>query len=237
MRRASIAVIAAAFTVTSTQIALAAPPPAYDWSGLYIGANAGGAWSGTDWKFYNGSTTEPLSQNSSSWIAGGQVGGLFRLSPHWVAGVEGSWSATGISDKSPSVSIADRSRTSKVTDLLLATARFGYTSGKWLTYIKGGYANANVGFDSNVTDTGLRTTTSTGRDGGWTVGGGLEYGLTRCISVGLEYDYVRIDVADRNQHVSVGYLTPETVSGAHSDGSTVWARLNLRLDSLFGGKS
>lgn len=235
MHRASIAVIAAALMVASTQIAAAAAPSVYDWSGLYVGANAGGAWSGTDWKFYNGSNTESLSQNSSSWIAGGQVGGLFHLSPHWVAGVEGAWSATGISDNSPSVVVADRTRTSKVTDLLLATGRLGYSSGKWLSYIKGGYANANVGFDSYVTNTGLRTTTSTGRDGGWVAGGGLEYGLTRCISVGLEYDYVRIDIANRNQHVSVGYLTPETVSDAHSDGSTVWARVNLRLDSLFGG--
>lgn len=234
MRRASISVIAAIVTVVSVQAAAAATPSAYDWSGLYVGANAGGAWSSADWKFYNGASTEPISQSGSSWIAGGQVGDLIHISPRWLVGIEGSWSATGLSDSSPSAIIADRTRQSKMTDLALATGRLAYSSGKWLTYVKGGYANANVDFNSYDTTTGVRTTTSSGRDGGWTAGAGLEYGLTRCISLGLEYDYTRIDIADRNQQVAVGFLTPEKVSGARSDSSIVWARVNLRLDSLFG---
>src|SRR5262245_46358260 len=55
MRRLSLTAVAAASTVAFTQIASAAdlprkspvyapPSPVYNWTGFYVGANAGGAW-------------------------------------------------------------------------------------------------------------------------------------------------------------------------------------------------
>jgi outer membrane immunogenic protein len=38
------------------------PLPAYNWTGFYVGGNVGGAWSTTDWTFFNGATLEPISQ-------------------------------------------------------------------------------------------------------------------------------------------------------------------------------
>jgi opacity protein-like surface antigen len=55
--------------------------PVNNWTGLYVGANVGGAWSTTDWTFFNGATFEPISQNASSWVAGGQIGYLYQLIP------------------------------------------------------------------------------------------------------------------------------------------------------------
>ena len=62
--------------------------PVNNWTGLYVGANVGGAWSTTDWTFFNGATFEPISQNASSWVAGGQIGYLYQFNPRWVAGLD-----------------------------------------------------------------------------------------------------------------------------------------------------
>lgn len=244
-RRFSLVLIANIAAVAFAQIASAAdlprkapayappPPPAYNWTGLYIGGNIGGAWSSTDWTFFNGANSEAFSQNASSWIGGGQIGYLYQFTPNWVAGIEVSWSGTHLDDTSLSVINADRSRQSKTTDLLLVTGRLGYAANNWLGYIKGGYANANVDFNTWVTSTGVITTTSSGREDGWTVGAGVEYGFSPYFSAGIEYNFARIGIGDRNQTVSPGFLAPETVTGANADIHTVWARLNFRFAPFF----
>ena len=240
MKKLAIAVAAVALigapTFAADMAIKAAPPapalaPAYSWTGFYVGGNVGGAWSTTDWTFFNGpgGNFEPFSQGASSWIAGGQVGYRYQSGPNWVWGVEASWSGTDLKDTSLSVLNADRSRQSKITDLLLVTGSVGYAANNWLTYVKGGYANANVDFNTFVTSTGATTTTSDGRDGGWTVGGGFEYGFTPYISAGIEYNFARINIGDRNQIVSASFSTPETVTSAHADIQTVMARLNFKL--------
>jgi len=130
------------------------------------------------------------------------------------------------------VAVADRLRESKISDLLLVTGRFGYASDNWLGYIKGGYANSKVAFKTSVASTGLKTTTSSDRDGGWIVGGGIEYAFSPYVSAGVEYNFVRINGRDRDQIVSPGFVPLETATSAHADIQTVWARLNLRFAPL-----
>jgi hypothetical protein len=61
------------------------------------------------------------------------------------------------------------------------------------------------------------------------VGGGFEYGFNLYISAGIEYDFSRINIGDRNQIVTPGFNVPETVTSAHADIQTVMARLNFKL--------
>jgi outer membrane immunogenic protein len=246
MHRIFAVPIAAVSIITPMQIASAAdirvnppppviaPLPVYNWKGFYVGSNVGGAWSTTDWTFFNGATSESISQKGSKWVAGGQIGYLYQFNPNWVAGIEASWSGTDLKETSTSVAVADRFRHSKITDLLLVTGRFGYASNNWLGYAKGGYANSRVDFNTFVASTGLTTTTSSNRDGGWIVGGGIEYAFNPYISAGIEYNFVRINIGDRNQSVTPGFVTPETVTIARADIQTVWARLNVRFASLVG---
>jgi outer membrane immunogenic protein len=237
-----MAVAAFPFTqiASAADIPVKAPPPvstllpAYNWTGLYVGGNVGGAWSTTDWTFFNGATPEPISQTGSSWVAGGQIGYLYQFNPNWVAGIEASWSGTNLKETSTSIAVADRFRQSKITDLLLVTGRFGYAANNWLGYVKGGYANSNIDFHTSVASTGLTSTTSSARDGGWTVGGGIEYALSPYVSAGVEYNFSRLNVGDRNQAVTAGFVVPETVTNAHADIQTVWARLNVRFAPLVG---
>jgi len=245
MRRMPAVLIAAVSTINFTQIALAADIPVkappvstslapINWTGFYIGGNAGGAWSTTDWTFFNGATFEPTSQSRSSWVAGGQLGYLYQFNPNWVAGIEASWSGTNLKETSASLEVADRFRQSRISDLLLVTGRLGYASYNWLGYIKGGYANSKVDFNTFVASTGLASSTSSDREGGWTVGAGIEYAFNPYVSAGVEYNFARLNIGDRNQAVTPGFVTPETVTSAHADIQTVWARLNVRFAPFVG---
>lgn len=102
MRRLLVALLPTISAIACTQLASAAdlavkapavapanaPLPVYNWTGFYVGGNAGGAWSKTDWTFFNGGNSEAFSQDASSWIAGGQIGYRYQFGPNWVLGVE-----------------------------------------------------------------------------------------------------------------------------------------------------
>jgi opacity protein-like surface antigen len=124
---AAVVVIAFGQTSNAADMPAKAPPPAItslplnNWTGFYVGGNVGGAWSTTDWTFFNGATFEPISQNASSWVAGGQIGYLHQFDRRWVAGLELSWSGTNLKTISVSDTVADRLRESKISDLLLLT--------------------------------------------------------------------------------------------------------------------
>src|SRR5262245_16163983 len=215
---AAVCAIAFAHVSTAADIPTQASRPAvtsfpiYNWSGLYVGGNPGGAWSRTDWTFFNGANVEPTSQNAASWVAGAQVGYLYPFTPNWVAGLELSWSEANLKATSVSDAVDDRLRESKISDLLLAPGRLGYASDDWLGYAKGGYANSKIGFITFVASTGHPSTTSSERNGGWTVGGGVEYAFDPLVSAGADYNFARINIADRNQSVNPGFATPETVT-------------------------
>ena len=66
--------------------------PVYDWSGLYIGLNGGGAWSRECLTITsdNGNAIVPTSQgchNATGGLVGGQVGYRWQSS-NWVFGLE-----------------------------------------------------------------------------------------------------------------------------------------------------
>src|SRR5262245_17260221 len=72
-----------------------APPPApvlFNWTGFYVGLNAGGKWiTNSDQVITSGGTLFTLGgNNDSSWIAGGQVGYNWQApGSQWVFGIEG----------------------------------------------------------------------------------------------------------------------------------------------------
>ena len=201
-----------------------------NWTSFYIGGHLGWARSNTDWTFFNGVVIESFQQSDSSWFGGGQAGYMFQFG-NWVTGLEVSYSRTDLKADSVATLAADRSRKSEINDLLLVTLRLGYAWDRWLTYVKGGYANGDVDFESRVTSSAQVTSTSGHREHGWTVGAGFEYAFTQNISFGLEYNFVQLNINDRNQLVTAGFATPQTVTDASADIHTLWARLNFR----FGG--
>lgn len=202
----------------------------FSWQGVYVGANVGGAWSNTDWTFFNGVGSERFQQNDSAVIGGAQAGAQVQWGA-FVAGLEVSYSklTPDLSDLTTSVDFADRTRESEIDNLFTATGRLGYAMDRFLVYGKGGFASGDVGFNTSVTSTGQPTTSSSDRENGWTAGAGFEYALSNCITAGIEYDFVRLDVGDRNQFVFPGFIAPETVTNAHADVQSVVGRLNFKV--------
>lgn len=173
--------------------------PVYNWTGFYVGGNAGGVWANPSYTnlantstFGGASVGSTFTQNGSGFIGGGQIGYNWQVN-QWVLGAEASFSGSNV--KSTSTNFVDDLFQNQLRSLLLVTGRLGYASNNWLFYAKGGYAGANR--TTSVSDIGLLSPgvgsgSASAWHNGWTVGTGIEYGLTQNWILGLEYDYVNI---------------------------------------------
>ncbi len=190
MRYTAIAVIAAGLGISIGQAAKAADMPAapvyrapvvapvYSWSGIYIGINAGGAWSCSN--VPTSTVFDPLGYfdvasvpavnaagaqaiDTTGFLGGAQVGYNLQ-SGRFVAGLEfdfdyfrlrGSSTTAGVY---PCCAPAAFTVTSSVRADWLATlrGRIGMTADNWLFYATGGLAVANLkgnfGFTDNCGD-------------------------------------------------------------------------------------
>lgn len=148
----SVAFIALAGTAAAADLPTKAPyvpaPLAYNWSGAYIGINAGGGWLKDD------------GDNRNGGLIGGTLGYNFQPSGPWVWGLEGDLGYFSNSD---------------LKYLGTVRGRLGYATGSLLPYVTGGLAVMNDDGSARA---------------GWTLGAGLEYALTRNISIKGEYLYV-----------------------------------------------
>jgi outer membrane immunogenic protein len=158
----------------------------YDWSGFYIGGNAGGGFSHNSWDL--GGTPEG-SHDSNGGTVGGQIGYRWQTGPV-VFGVEaqGNWADLSGNNVS-NVFAPDRNRT-KIDAFGLFTGQVGYAWNNVLLYAKGGAAVTDSKYEivSGTTGGVLASTTNT-RWGG-VVGAGLEYGFAPNWSLGFEYDHM-----------------------------------------------
>jgi outer membrane immunogenic protein len=213
--------------------------PIYNWSGFYIGINGGGAWAQNDHSDLNlplggfftfgpdGAFGGRQRVNANGGIFGGQAGYNWQMS-NWVFGVELAGDGTNIRRTDVSIFFPPAEfLTSKVDGIFTATGRIGYAFNNWLPYIKGGYAGAQLR-TTNFTTGGASLDHSDWR-GGYTIGAGLEYGITPNWTVGVEYAYM--DFGNRSWNgTTIGPLTPESFNDSLRI-STITGRLNYR----FGG--
>jgi outer membrane immunogenic protein len=154
-----------------------APVAIYNWSGFYIGGHAGYAWGREE--ITDNITGVTGATDPSGFLAGAQVGYNWQVG-QWVFGIEGDWSWTNADG---STAIPGAIVTSEHNWYGTATARLGYAVDNWLWYVKGGAAWADA--DYSIAGVSVGETRS-----GWTIGGGLEYGLTPNWSAKLEYNYL-----------------------------------------------
>jgi outer membrane immunogenic protein len=169
----------------------APPVPVFSWTGFYLGANIGGAWS-------NGSVTDvvtgaSLNAEGSGFIGGGQAGFNYQLN-NFVFGVEWDIDGTTISKNSNVVATAfGNLQASANTDWISTlTGRIGFAADRWLFYVKGGGAWVqNSATLSNLT-TGASVSASK-TNSGWTAGLGAEWAFSGPWSAKIEYDHVELD--------------------------------------------
>jgi outer membrane immunogenic protein len=171
------------------------PPPL--WTGLYIGANVGGAWADLKTIDRDGIWSVPgtgWTDSASGVIGGGQIGYNWQANNvfnGFVFGVEADFGGTGFSvNHHPfgNVLVNDGIESGFTADF---TGRLGYAAGPALFYIKGGWAYFDGGRtlqDNGFLPGGPFSVTTNGISG-WTFGGGIEYKFAPSWSAKVEYRY------------------------------------------------
>jgi outer membrane immunogenic protein len=223
-----------------------APPPimapVYNWSGFYIGVNAGGGWSNPEYVnlanttfFGDVGTSVPFGHNASGFIGGGQIGYNFQ-SGAFVFGLEAMFDYADIEgDVNPLRGGLpplgrDDNFSTRIRSLFLGTARVGYAWNNVLLYAKGGYAGGDVRVSViDVIGANQGSGSASSWRNGWTIGGGLEYGITPNWTVAAEYNYVRLQ---SGTYELAGAALPlvYTFGVATRDVHLATARLNYKFD-------
>jgi outer membrane immunogenic protein len=179
----SSSVFAADVIDTAPEVSsVATPDYGYDWSGLYLGLQAGIVGADSDYDIDLGDFgSASVSENDFGAIGGAHVGYNYQMGNGLVLGAEADFQATSLGDDLGY----------DVDYLGTATAKVGYAVDRILVYGKGGFAYGHVDGE-NVDDLSIESDWKTG----YTLGAGLAIGITDSISIRTEYNYVDLDSSD-----------------------------------------
>lgn len=268
MRTQVAFVIAAGLSVGSVQIASAADMPMkapvyqapivapHNWSGIYIGVNAGYSWGTTDVDysqraaglggFGSGPCTAActLSHTSSpdSFIGGLQLGYNYQAGI-WVLGVEADFAWRDREDSSKTVlnvfrdklTISDRQ---KWVGTLRGNIGISPTwASNWLFYVTGGLAYGQfehaVTQFCNINCKETITFSDSATRVGWTLGAGLSFALDRNWSIGAEYLYMDFgtDTLTSSAGVALPVVIPATSVDFHDRSHVARAKLTYKFGS------
>jgi len=207
------------------------------WAGFYLGGQIGYGGDDVRWRNLGASSFfSPLNSlthdRGGGVIGGGQVGYNVQFN-RLVFGVEGSFSGAGFdrSFASPYFPATDV-WSSKLTWLGTVTGRVGYAFDNWLPYIKGGFAAGNVETTIQNNALGVMSQGSAVHHG-WTLGAGVDFKVTRQVTLGLEF--MHTDLGRRNDINGVPAGAPAGAAETYGVGvrsNSIMARFNY----LFGGR-
>ena len=188
----------------------------YNWSGFYIGLNAGGA-------FGVNTVTASAGGGSASvkepgFLGGAQVGANYQTGP-MVWGFETDYDAS-TQNKSLPAGVLTGS-TSQTPWIATLRGRVGMAFDRTLVY---GTAGGAAGELRSIVNIPAGTTTTTVTYGSWIAGAGIEYGITDNLSARVEYLYL-----DKG-HISTGVIgPPATTITSRVQDNLVRAGLNYRF--------
>jgi outer membrane immunogenic protein len=220
MRRFQCALLAAVATIGFASVASAADMPTkapmytkapvmaplYNWTGFYIGLNAGYSWGRQDNSAVSAAGVTVLSNSDhlNGFIGGGQIGYNWQVN-QWVFGLEADFQGSGQKGDgsffipgNPNALLVILPTSIAYTDKLdwfgTVRGRIGYAmggNGNWLPYLTGGWAYGHGEISGTTTIGAVATSFSGSKDySGWTVGGGVEWAFQNNWSAKLEYLYI-----------------------------------------------
>ena len=189
-----------------------------DWSGVYFGVGSGYQWSSVDVdNRLRGPDRFGISSDHDEAFVSAHIG----VQQQWgaiVLGIEGGWMST-IRDRDgnseacfnpvPALSSFNPltgSCTGKLNDIVTIGGRAGWSLGRWMPYITGGYANAGLDFADRTRAAGSAAQVAAGaagatilqeeahtRVGGWYIGTGFEWVVSPGWTTGIEYRHYEFD--------------------------------------------
>jgi len=243
----ALAVVIAA-PATAAELPLEAPaslPVAYyDWSGAYVGFNAGGTHHNVTHHFPSpGAITPDVTTGDHDAIFGFHAGAQSQWGA-WVFGAEVARSGCVHECRSTS-SVLPVSQgfeenifgQHKIIDLLTAGARVGYAWDRLLVFANGGFASAHIENAHCSTITGICDAPGPGNgvvsnNRGWYAGGGFDYmahkGALVDVILGVEYQHFDVGAA-RAFCVNPGCVVPAVRDfDLSASGDIVRARLTVK---------
>jgi outer membrane immunogenic protein len=219
--------VALVATAAITQVASAAdlpvkasmyPAPAWSWTGLYVGVNAGygAGLNRTTQTAGNSFVAVILTRDTMApqgFVGGGQIGYNWQIRPNWLWGVEADFQGTGQKESTCSLEcgLIALNASQKMPWLGTARLRLGYANGDYLWYVTGGGAWAKINSDYSLagllgpifSDSASFSQTK----GGFAAGAGVETHLAGSWSAKLEYMYIDLGT------VSNAYATQFVAGG------------------------
>jgi outer membrane immunogenic protein len=167
----------------------------YDWSGFYIGLNAGGGSARNCWTNTStfGTPTIPNAaegcHDATGGLAGGQIGYRWQTGS-WVFGLEAQGDWADLKGSNASRFLPGTTNQSKINALGLFTGQAGYSWNNVFWYVKGGAATASDSYKGITTATGTVFDRASDTRWGGVVGTGIEVGFAPNWSVAAEYDHL-----------------------------------------------
>ena len=192
------------------------PSDQYNWSGFYLGLNAGGAFGATTSTVAGGGGS--ASVNERGFIGGAQFGANYQTGP-MVWGFEADYDASTQNQSLPAGVFSGS--TSAMPWLATLRGRVGVAFDRTLLY---GTAGGAAGELKSRFAIPAGTTSTTVTYGTWTAGGGVEYGLTDHLSARVEYLYLGKD------NIATGVIgSPAATITSQLTDNLVRAGLNYRF--------
>ena len=189
-----ILAVCAAFLATTLSAVAAdrTTKPTFDWTGFYLGAQAGYQWSVNEILELGVDTSPPAGDLDADGAVGGiHVGYNFQLSSV-VLGIEGDFEGSGV-EGSGVIDPLDSGTEFDFEQNWQASirGRRGLALDRVLIYATGGYAWQDA--DLRLSFPGLESGGSSETIGAWTVGGGVEMAIQEHWTSRLEYRYFESD--------------------------------------------
>jgi outer membrane immunogenic protein len=198
-------------------------PTSYDWTGPYIGLQAGYGWGkddlDVDYAPGNELGTFDVNDLKADGFIGGAHAGYLIQSGSLVYGVEGDIEFADMKGKEAftnvnGFSLGDYEKT--IDWLGSLRLRAGVTVDRVLFYTTGGLAVGGTDTDFDFSqDFPYGLDADDGTKWGWTIGGGIDYAISTSLSARIEYRYT--DLADTSLETRSFSVNPQDYAKAHFD--------------------
>jgi outer membrane immunogenic protein len=213
MKKIALLISAFAFgtsTAMAADLPVKAPPmpfiPEFSWTGVYVGANFGGAWTSQNafWPNRGPGTIGNFNHDGSFGVGGLHAGAQYQWANNWVLGVDFSW-FSGFDDPqvtgAPNTGCPNPAFTcaAGMSSVVTIGPRVGYAFHDFLFYGTGGWASGEIDTRAIVPVAGGSFDGFSKRQDGWFAGGGVDWaawkGRQTAVIIGLEYKHVDLGTA------------------------------------------
>ncbi len=168
--------------------------PLFDWTGPYLGANAGVAFLDGDASITGVAAPTNFNFNDTGFTFGGQAGYNWQHDV-WVLGVEGDFNYLDVNESGTTAGLPGASFSLDVDWFATIRARAGYADDRTLYYATGGLALMDV--DLSVTPTAAAAVPPPASDSdvllGFAIGAGIEHSFSPQWSAKVEYLYMNFE--------------------------------------------